>query len=81
MENSQLIKLLKTFDTKEIKRFSEFISSPYFNKNKNVIKLYEVVIKAYPDFEKITRENIFFKLFPGKKYNGNTLRVLTHYTL
>ena len=80
MKNSQLIKLLETFDPKEIKKFSEFISSPYFNKNKNVIKLFEVVIKAYPDFkqEKITRENIFFKLFPGKKYNGNTLRVLIH---
>jgi len=80
MKNSQLIKLLKTFSPKEIKRFSEFISSPYFNKNKNVIKLFEVVIKAYPDFkqEKITRENIFLKLFPGKKYNGNTLRVLIH---
>ena len=79
MKNSQLIKLLKTFDTKEIKRFSEFISSPYFNKNKNVIKLFKVVLKAHPDFKKITRENIFLKLFPGKKYNGNTLRVLIHY--
>ena len=70
MKNSQIIKLLRTFDPKEIRRFSEFISSPYFNKNKNVIKLYEVIRKAYPDFEqeKFTKENVFSKIFPGKKY-------------
>ena len=80
MKNSQLIKLLKTLSPKEIKRFNEFISSPYFNKNKNVIKLFGVIRKAYPDFkqEKIARENVFFKISPGKKYNGNTLRVLIH---
>jgi len=81
MKNSQIINLLKTFDPKEIKRFREFISSPYFNKNKNVIKLYEVIRKAYPDFEqeKFTKEFVFSKIFPGKKFNDNTLRLLMHY--
>jgi len=79
MKNSQLITLLKTFSPKEIKNFSEFISSSYFNKNKNVIKLYEILKKAYPDFEKLTKENSFSKIFPGKKYNVDTLRLLMHY--
>ena len=81
MKNSQLIKLLKTFNPEEIKRFREFISSPYYNKNKNVSKLYEVIRKAYPDFEqeKFTKENIFSKIFPGEKFNDNTLRLLIHY--
>ena len=78
MKNNQLIKLLKTFDPKEIKRFSEFISLPYFNKNKNVIKLYEILRKDYPDFDKLTKEDLFSKIFPGKKYKDNNLRVLIH---
>ena len=58
MKNTQLIKLLRTFDQKEIKRFREFISSPFFNKNKNVTKLFEIIRKIYPDFEqeKFTKE-------------------------
>ena len=80
MKNSQLIKLLKTFSPKEIKKFGEFISSPYFNKNKNVIKLYKVIKKAHPDFEQknFTKENLFRSIFPEKKYNDNTLRLLIH---
>ena len=78
MKNIQLIKLLKTFTPKEIKKFSEFISSPYFNKNKNVIKLFEILRKTYPDFDKLTKENIYTKIFLGKKYKDNNLRVLMH---
>jgi hypothetical protein len=78
MKNNHLIKLLKTFNPKEIKKFSEFITSPYFNKNMNVIKLFELLRKAYPDFEKLTKENIFAKIFPEKKYKDNNLRVLIH---
>ena len=81
MKNSQLIKLLKTFNPKEIIKFSEFITSPFFNKNKNVIKLYNAIRNAYPDFEqeKFTKENLFSSIFPGRKYNDNTLRLLIHY--
>jgi len=78
MKNLHLIKLLKTFTPEEIKKFSEFISSPYFNKNKNVIKLYEILKKAYPNFDKLTKENIYSEIFPGKKYMDNNLRVLMH---
>jgi hypothetical protein len=78
MKNRQLIKLLKTFTPKEIKKFSEFLLSPYFNKNKNVIKLYELLRKAYPDFEKLSKEKLFAKIFPGKKFKDNNLRVIIH---
>ncbi|MBL7129639.1 MAG: hypothetical protein ISS16_11735 [Ignavibacteria bacterium] len=78
MKDSQLIKLLKTFTPKEIKKFSEFISSPYFNKNKNVIKLYEILRKDYPDFDKLSKEHVFEKIFPGKDYKDNNLRILIH---
>jgi len=81
MKNSQLIKLLKTFTLKEIEKFSEYLSSPYFNKNKNISKLYNAIRKAYPDFEqeKLTKENLFGRVSPGRKYDDNKFRLLLHY--
>ena len=81
MKNNQFIKLLKTFTPKEVKKFGVFIESPYFNTNKNVIKLYEIIRKAYPGFqqESIKKEYLFSKLFPGKIYNDSALRLLIYY--
>lgn len=81
MYNNNLIVLLRTFSKKEIREFSEFLSSSYYNKRKAVKKLYELLIKYYPDFgeEKVSKVKIFGGLFPGKKYSDSSLRVLIHY--
>lgn len=81
MIKSSLIEAFKTFSSKEIKEFAEFVSSPFFNKNINVIKLFELIRKNYPEFEaaKIEKEKIFSKLFPGKPYKDSTLRLLMYY--
>ncbi len=64
-----------------MKEFSEFVSSPFFNKNVNVIKLFEYLKKLYPEFEaaKIEKEKAFAKLFPGKPFKDSTLRLLMFY--
>lgn len=71
MQNTRLILLLKTFSPSEMKEFKDFVSSPVFNKNKNVIRLQEVLRKFYPEFinSKLTDEKIFEMIFPGEKYN------------
>ncbi|MBK8550024.1 MAG: hypothetical protein IPL53_02775 [Ignavibacteria bacterium] len=81
MFTNNLTELLKTFSAKETKEFREFLNSSYFNKRQAVSNLYEIIIKFHPDFENkaLTKQNIFNKLFPGKKYNDSSLRVLTHY--
>jgi hypothetical protein len=81
MHNSSLIKLLQIFSKKEIHELKEFLASPFFNKRKSVIKLFEIIIKYHPGFhsEAILKEKVFSKLFPDKKYNDNSLRVVTHY--
>ncbi|MDQ3022562.1 MAG: hypothetical protein M3R36_18650 [Bacteroidota bacterium] len=81
MVNNAVIKLLKTFSNKDMKEFREFLESPFFNKRKSILKLFDILKNAYPEFdeEKISRENIFSKLFPGKKYNDSTFRVTVHY--
>jgi len=78
---SGLIDAFKSFSPKEIKDFSEFVSSPYFNKNLNVVKLFEVIRKNYPAFdnEKMEKEKVFKKIFPGKPYKDSTMRLLMHY--
>ncbi len=81
MNKSSLIEAFRTFSPKEIKEFSEFVSSPFFNKNVNVVKLFEFIRKNYPEFDpvKIEKEKVFAKLFPGKTYKDSTLRLLMYY--
>lgn len=71
MYKSKLIQLLKSFSQSEFKQLREFTASPYFNKNKNVISLLEVLRKYYPDFDnkKLESEEVFKELFPNEKYD------------
>ncbi len=81
MHTNNIIELLKTFSSKDLKQFSDFLNSPFFNKRKAVIRLYEVISGFHPDYENKlpSKEVIFQKLFPGKKYKDATFRVLMHY--
>lgn len=74
MENTKLIALLKTLDDKTIKRFADFVQSPFFNKNKTIIRFCEVVLSFYPEFEpaKINREKLFKKIYPDKAFHSGT---------
>ncbi|MEO8665973.1 MAG: hypothetical protein ABI462_10790, partial [Ignavibacteria bacterium] len=76
MKNTKLVQLLKTFSPAEMKEFKDFVSSPVFNKNKKVIRLYENLKKFYPGFNnpKLTDEKIFEVIFPGEKYNYFKIR-------
>lgn len=79
MKNSKFIALLQTFSGKEIKRFVAFAQSPYFNKNKNVTALCEVLAKAYPTFEdkKVAKATLFRCVFGAEKpYHDATMRNL-----
>lgn len=78
MEKSKVIKIFKTFSGEEFKSFKDFVRSPFHNKNKNVIRLFDILKKQYPDFKSgtIAKEKIFSKLFPGKKYNDVVIRIL-----
>ena len=81
MNKSSLIEAIKTFSPKEMKEFAEFVNSPFFNKNVNVVNLFEIIRKNYPEFEssKIEKEKVFTKLFPGKPFKDSTLRLLMYY--
>lgn len=78
MKNHNLIKLLKSFSGSEIKEFEDFVNSPYFNNRSAVCSLFKILKKYYPDFESgdLTKEDLFRQIFPDKKYNDSTIRVI-----
>lgn len=78
MHKSKLLTLLKSFSHLEIRKFHEYISSPYFNRNKTLIKFFNVLKKMYPEFsqEKISKDKIYNTLFPGKKFNEQVMKNL-----
>ena len=64
----KLLKVLKTFDSQDLKNFPLLIQSPFFNNQPALLKFYEVIISFYPDFndKEMTHENII-KLYSKKK--------------
>ena len=83
MENSKLIALLKTFSTQELREFKDFVASPYFNKNQELVLCYEYLKKIAPKFQskKITRQVVYKNLFPKKKYDDKHMNYLMSFLL
>lgn len=78
MENTRLIKLLKSLDGEEISGFGEFVNCAYFNKDKDCTRLWEILKTNYLGRRinsELTREELFFKLYPEKKKINSTLGV------
>lgn len=62
IENSKLCLLLETFTTKEISSFCDFISSPFYNKNKTLITLTKELVKTHPNYFKLTKDKLENKI-------------------
>jgi hypothetical protein len=75
MKDTKLIQILRTFSNEELKQFEKFISSPYHNSGKNCTPLFKLLRKSYPEFagDKLTYENLYIKLYPGKKFNKQVM--------
>jgi len=53
--------------------------SPYFNKNKNITRLCDLLAKYHPEFDSKTlvEEKVFEKVYPGEEYNYSKLKNLS----
>lgn len=71
MINSHFIDILKTFNPEELGNFRNFLDSPYFNKRKKLLELFDIIKTYYPFFtdENFTREKIFEKIYPEEMYH------------
>ena len=78
MIKNKAIEVISTFSEPELKEFSLFLESPYFNSNKSLIKLYGEIKKALlaGKAEKLTEEFLYRKIFKGKKYNYGIMKNL-----
>lgn len=66
MHQSKLIQTLKILNTPELRRFGEYVHSPYFNKHDNTTRLCEVLLEEAPKFDspRLDRETLYKELFP-----------------
>ncbi len=78
MLKAKLIEVLRTFSKEEMKSFKDFVNSPFFNRNKSVIRLNDILKKYWPAFDSdsLNKQRIFTKLYPQKKYNDIVMRIL-----
>lgn len=78
MEGSKLSEILSSIPQKEWRSLKEYISSPFFNKNKHIIELLEVIYKClfYQKKKYPTKSYLWKKLFPHKKFNEQRLFIL-----
>lgn len=76
MISSKAIELIKTFNEDEFRQFGLFTASPYFNREAVQVKFFEILKKYYPRFDgkNFTKEKVYIKLYPGKKYNDGVMR-------
>jgi hypothetical protein len=88
MQNSKLVNLLKTFSADEIKEFDRFIQSPYFTTGlkvspKVLARFYKMLMRFHPDFKgkNFSKEIIFNKLYPCRKYKDEIMRNLLSVTM
>lgn len=78
MLKTKSLEILKTLSKTEFSAFCDFIESPYFNKNSNLVKLTAYLKKFYPSFTsgELNNEDLYRSIYPGKKYNDNILKNL-----
>ncbi|MCR9287225.1 MAG: hypothetical protein NXI23_07585 [Bacteroidetes bacterium] len=83
MEKSKLIQVLKTFSTSELREFKDFVASPFFNKNQELILFYGYIKKNAPSFslKKIKKEVVYQTVFPNQNYDEKHLKYLMSFLL
>jgi len=83
MKKSKLLALLETFDGNELRQFKDFVASPYFNSNQDLVRFVEYLYDLSPDFpvEKLEKEKAWKALFPGGPFDGKQLSYLMNYLL
>lgn len=83
MKNSKLIGLLGSLDQTEFRQFCEFVTSPYFNKNEDLIHFVNYLETLAPEFpkDKIKKDAVYGSLFPGEAFDKKKMAYLMNYLL
>lgn len=78
MYKSNLFELLKIFTPKEFKELGDYVKSSFFNKNENVISLYNYIKKYFPDLDSpnLEKQIVYSNLAGNEKYNDGFMRTV-----
>ena len=78
MHSSKLLQLIGNLSQEEMRWLAKFVRSPYYNSNKEVIGLFDYIRKYHPecDSPKLTKEQVFKKLWPKKAFVSSQLQLL-----
>lgn len=78
MIKSKVIEALRTLNKNELKELSDFVISPFYNKNKKVITMFGELKKFAPDYtsRNMTKQYVYSKVYPGNAYADKTFRNL-----
>ncbi len=77
MEKSRLLEVIKQFDRRDIRLFSKFIRSPFFNQQEVLVQLWECLQEhGEAGSGRMEKAAVYRRLFPDKAYNDQKLRLL-----
>ena len=63
-----------------MRELQKFVRSPYFNQREDVILLFDWIHKSLNGkVPNLSKEKVFFEIFPNKKYNDVLMRQMMSY--
>jgi hypothetical protein len=83
MPKTSCFQILSTFKKVELREFSRFVYSPFFNGRRETAVYFKAIKKFYPEFnsKNFTNEKIFAAVYPTKEYDIRIIRRLNSYLL
>jgi len=78
MEDTMVVRFLRKLSPEELTGLKFYIQNPYYNSNKDLVRLFVYLERFAPHFDDInlTAENAFKEIYPGKTFSRPTLNVL-----
>jgi hypothetical protein len=83
MKDTKLAEILLKLTKIEFRNLEEFLLSPFFNKNQNILKLYYILKDNYTLISSgmLTQEDIFKQIFPKEKFDDvKSRKLLSNFT-
>jgi len=78
MLSNSTVEILKRLSLPELKRFGDFINSPYHNSTSSLEIIYKIVLKSRPDYTSpsLQYKNMWKKIFPSEEYKEKRIKNL-----
>lgn len=77
MPGDKLLSLLRGFDKYELNRFRKYLSSPYFNEQEDLLRLFDLIhaaLRKSGETDGLSKEKIWGKLYAKQAYDDAHLR-------